>query len=149
VVAVAGAWVTVVGAVEVVPVDAAVEDVELAALVAAVPVVLAAAVPGIVIAPTTAKRAVATLAAAAEPTVRRRRRRRPASRLLGVGVASVSFMSLRMRGAAEDFVRVGLESAVTRCRQVVPIEPVSRDICGQVVPLVPISGLGRRLRRSL
>jgi hypothetical protein len=112
VVAVAGAWVTVVAAADVVA-DAAVEEVELAALAPAVLVALAAAVPGIVIAPITAKRAVATLAAAAEPTVRRRRRRRPASRLLGVGVASVSFMSLRMGGAAEDFVRVALESAVT------------------------------------
>jgi hypothetical protein len=112
VVAVAGAWVTVVAAPDVVVVDAAVEEVELAALVAAVVVVLAAAAPGIVIAPITAKKAVAMLAAAAEPTVRRRRSRRPASRLLGVGVASVSFMSLRMSGAAEGLVRAGLEFAV-------------------------------------
>jgi hypothetical protein len=112
VVAVAGAWVTVVAAADVVA-DAAVEEVELAALVLAVLVALAAAVPGIVIAPITAKRAVTTLAAAAEPTVRRRRRRRPASRLLGVGVASLSFMGLRMSGASEGFMRVGLESAVT------------------------------------
>jgi hypothetical protein len=111
VVAVAGAWVTVVAAPEVVA-DAAVEEVELAALAPAVLVALAAAVPGIVNAPIIAKTAVATLAAAAEPTVRRRRRRRPASRLLGVGVASVSFMSLRMSGPAEGFVRASLESAV-------------------------------------
>lgn len=111
-VAVAGACVTVVAAALDVVVDSAVDEVELAALVAAVLVAVAAAVPGIVNAPTTAKKAVATPAAAAEPTVRRRRSRSPASRLLGVGVASVVFMSLRMRAAPEGLVRAGLEFAV-------------------------------------
>jgi hypothetical protein len=108
VVAVAGAWVTVVAAWEVVVL--ALDEVELAAMLAAA--VLAASVPGIVMAPITAKSAVATLAAAAEPSVRRRRRRSPASRLLGVGLATVVLMSHRMSGATEGFLRACLESAV-------------------------------------
>jgi hypothetical protein len=106
VVAVAGAWVTVVAAWEVVVL--ALEEVELVAVAAA----LAAAVPGIVNAPITAKSAVAAVAAAAEPIVRRRRRRSPASRLLGVGVASVVLMNRSLGGAAEGFLRAGLEFAV-------------------------------------
>jgi hypothetical protein len=63
-------------------------------------VALAAVVPGMVSAPMAAKRAVAAVAAAAEPTVRRRRSRSPASRLLGVGVASFLFMAIRLMAAA-------------------------------------------------
>jgi hypothetical protein len=120
VVAVAGAWVTVVVvagevvvvACEVVAVDVP-EVVALLAVLAALAVVAVVAVaPGIVIAPMAAKRAVATVAVAAEPIVRRRPSRSPASRLSGVGVVSVLFMSLRMPGLAPVFLRNGLESAV-------------------------------------
>lgn len=109
VVAPAGAWVTAV---------VAARDVVAAVCVAvaAVEVVLVAAVvaamPGIVTAPIAAKRVVAAVAAAAEPTVRRRRSRRPASRLRGVGVLSVLFMSPRMSGAPAGFLGASWESAV-------------------------------------
>ena len=89
---------------------AAVEVVPVALVEGAVE--LAAATPGIVIAPIAAKTAVAIVAAAAEPAVRQRRSRIPASRVVGVGVASVGFMGLRMTSPALVFLRAGLELPV-------------------------------------
>jgi hypothetical protein len=120
VVAVAGACVTVVA----VDWDVVAEDwdevaLDVAAGVAVALVALvvlaapaAAVVPGIVNAPMAAKRAVAAVAAPAETTVKRRRSRSPASRLLGVGVASDLFTRARMGGLAPGFLRAGWESPV-------------------------------------